>query len=180
MKGARWFSVASLAAVVLAAMFLTPAAPKADDSRSLTGTWVIFAEPMPGVRVPALHTYNSDGSIVSSDVLTFGGLPGVSIRTTPLHGVWARTGRGSFATTNLTLVYDAASSMLIGFGRARVGISMDMQDTSRLSATAVVEFLACPSPIACPDPQSADAVWVPFPGFPPSLPVTAERLRLVE
>jgi hypothetical protein len=180
MTSARGLSVASLAAVVLAAVFLVPPVSKADDSGSLTGTWVIFAEPMPGVRVPALHTYNSDGTIVSADVLTFGGLPGVSVRITPLHGVWDRTGRRSFTTTNLTLVYDAASSVLIGFGRARVSLTMDKHDTSRFSATSVVEFLACPSPVACPDPQSADAAWVPFPGLPPSLPVTAERLRPVK
>ena len=174
------FSRSFAAALVVAALFLiSPSAVSAADTQTLAGTWVVWAEPSPGIRVPALHTYHSDGTITSSDVLSFGGLPGVSIRITPLHGVWERTGHNAFATTNLILVYDASSSLLIGFGRARATASFTGNDANQISGTAYVEFLPCPSPFACPDPQAAGAAWVPFPGIPPSLPVTATRLRLV-
>ena len=178
MKTSHRFSTSALA---VAALFLIPAiAVNAADTQTLAGTWVVWAEIRPGVRVPALHTYHSDGTITSSDTLMFGGLPGVSIRISPLHGVWERTGPSTFATTNLALIYDAGSSLLIGFGRARATASFGKSDPDQVSGTASVEFLPCPSPFACPDPQAVDAAWVPFPGLPPSLPVTATRLRLVQ
>ena len=173
------FSRSFAAALAVAALFLvSPLAGRAADKKPLTGTWVVWAEPAPGVRVPALHTYHADGTITSSDVLSFGGLPGVTIRMTPLHGVWERTGPKAFATTSLFLVYDVGSSLLIGFGRARATVSFDKHDPDQGSGTAYPEFLPCPSPYACPDPQAADAAWVPFPGIPPSIPFTATRLRL--
>ncbi len=173
----RWFA----AALVAAAWFLiSPSAGYAADTQTLTGTWILWAELPTGARVPALHTYHSDGTITSSDVLSFGGLPGVPIRITPLHGVWERTGPRAFATTNLFLVYDASTSLLIGFGRARATISFTGNDDDQFSGTAYPEFLPCPSPFACPDPQAAGAAWAPFPGLPPSFPATATRLRLVQ
>lgn len=114
------------------------------------------------------------------DTFSQGGLPGVSVRTTPLHGAWQRTGPATFATTNLFLVYEAASSVLIGFGRARAAVTVTAPDADRASGTVVLEFLGCPSPVACPDPQAAEAAWEPFPDFPPSVPVAATRLRVVE
>ena len=178
------FSRSAAAALVVAALFLIPLVVNAADTQTLAGTWVVWAEltvpPGVQVQVPALHTYHSDGTITSSDVLSLGGLPGNSIRITPMHGVWERTGPSAFATTNLFLVYDASSSLLIGFGRARATLSFARNDPDQASGTAKAEFLPCPSPFACPDPQAADAAWVPFPGFPPSLPATATRLRLVQ
>jgi len=170
---------AAAAALVLAAVPLTAIpALRADNRHELVGTWVVSASPMPGVHVPVIQTLTSDGTILSSDVTMFGGLPGVGIRVTPLHGVWERTGRNLVSTTNLALVYDAPSSLLIGFARSRATSSVDRRGI--LSGTVVVEFLACPSPVACPDPQDAGAAWVPMPGFPPSFPVTGRRLELVE
>ncbi len=180
------FSRSAVAALAVAALFLISSpAMNAADRQTLAGTWVLWAElPVaPGVQiqVPALHTYHSDGTFTSSDVLTFGGLPGITLRITPMHGVWERTGQNAFATTNLFLVYDATSSLLIGFGRARATVSYTGNDADQISGTAYAEFLPCPSALACPDPQGAGATWVvPFPGFPPSLKITATRLRLVQ
>ena len=175
------FSRSAVAALAVAALFLISSpAMIAADRQTLAGTWVVWAELQPGVQVPQLLTYHSDGLITSSDVLTFGGLPGITFRITPMHGVWERTGPNAFATTNLFLVYDASSNLLIGFGRARAAVSFTGNDADQISGTAYAEFLSCPSPFACPDPQGAGAAWVvPFPGFPPSLKVTATRLRLV-
>jgi len=169
------------ATLVVAALFLiSPSAGNAADTQTLAGTWVVWAEIQSGVRVPTLHTYHSDGTITSSDVLSLGGLPGNPFRITPMHGVWERTGPSVFATTSLFLVYDASSSLLIGFGRARTTLSFAKDDPDQASGTAKAEFLLCLSPFACPDPQAADAAWVSFPGFPPSLPATATRVRLVQ
>lgn len=168
------------ALAVAALLLISPSAVAGADTQTLTGTWVLWAKLPTGGRVPALHTYHSDGTITSSDTLSLGGLPGVPIRMTALHGVWERTGPSTFAATNLVLVYDASSSLLIGFGRARATVSFSKEDPGQGSGTAHMEFLACPSPVACPDPQAADAAWVPFPGFPPSLQVTGTRLRLVQ
>ena len=106
----------------------------------------------------------------------FGGLPGVTTRATPLLGVWERTGNSTFATKNLSWVFDAASSMLIGFVRARAEIIFSKEDAG--SGTVRVEFLPCPSPIACPDPVASDAAWMPMPNLPPVLQGTATRLRV--
>ena len=123
-----------------------------------------------------LQTFTSEGLIISS--ASFEGLPGAIIRSSPLHGVWDRTGPSTFATTNLVLVYDFGSDLLIGFGRARATFSLAKHYPDHASGTVQVEFLSCPSPFACPDPQAADAAWAPFPGMPLSLQVTATRLRL--
>ncbi len=178
---ASCFSRSAVAALATATLFLVSSPPmKAADTQTLTGTWIVWAEPQFGVRVPALHTYHSDGTITSSDTFMFGGVPGATIRITPLHGVWERTGPSAFAATSLVLVYDASSSLLIGFGRARATVSFPKNDPDHISGTASVEFLPCPSPVACPNPLAADAAWAPFPGFPPNFQATAARLRLVQ
>jgi len=177
----RWLA----AALVVAALSLM--SPPALNAEGVTfwwwppvaGTWVWWSELQPGVRVPTLVTYHSDGLVTASDVLTFGGLPNVPYRITPLNGVWAATGRNTFATTSLFLVYNASSSLLIGFGRCRASMSFADNDSDQISGTLYCELLSCPSPVACPDPQSANATWVPIPGFPASAPATAARLRRV-
>jgi hypothetical protein len=170
---------AAAAALVLAALPLL-ASPSlvADNRHEIAGTWLVWASPMPGVRVPLIQTLSPEGTIVTSDVTMFGGLPGVSIRATPMHGVWERTSRNVVSTTNLALIYDAPSSVLIGFSRSRATSSFDRHGD--IAGTVIVEFLACPSPVACPDPLAADATWIPFPGFPPSFTFTGKRLSLVE
>ena len=181
MNTTRRLTTAIVASVVLAILFAVPApAVNADNSQTLTGTWVGWFPMGPGARVPAIHTYLADGTIISTDTFLHGGLPGLPIRSTPVHGVWERTGPATFAISNLFLLYDAESSVLIGFGRARGTVTLSVPDASEASGTVVLEFLGCPSPLSCPDPQAADSTWMPFPDFPPSVPVTATRLRLVE
>lgn len=171
------FSRLLAATLLVAAIFVTmPSTAECENHRSLAGTWIVWADIQPGVRVPSLHTYHSDGTVTLSDVFMFGGLPGIPIRATPMHGVWEKTGRTTFTTTNLSLVYDAASSLLIGFTRARAEVSFMEKDADRVSGTVYVEFLQCSSPVACTDPQAPGAAWMPFPGMPASFQVTATRL----
>lgn len=174
-------SAVIVASVVLAVLFAVSApAVNADNAQTLTGTWVIWFPVGLDAHVPAIHTYLADGTVIATDTFSQGGLPGVPIRSTPVHGVWKRTGPATFAISHLFLVYDAASSLLIGFGRSRGTVALSVPDASEASGTVALEFLGCPSPVSCPDPQAADSTWMPFPGFPPGVPVTATRLRLVE
>lgn len=169
----------SAAALALAAALFVPSPSLiADNPHAVAGTWVTLASPMPGVQVPVIQTFSADGYIVSSDVLMFGGLPGVTIRVTPMHGVWERTGSNVMKTTNLAMVYDAATNLLIGFVRSRATGSFNQ--AGEVEGTVIPEFLGCASPVTCPDPLSPDAAWGPVPGFPPSMTFTSRRLQLTE
>jgi hypothetical protein len=63
---------------------------------------------------------------------------------------------------------------------SRASSAASFTESGEVAGTVAVEFLACPSPFACPDPLAADAPWVPFPNFPPSMPIVSRRLTLVE
>src|ERR1051326_3268082 len=93
---------AARAAFSIAALFLTcsPFA-RAADAQTLTGTYVVWLELQPGVRLPSLQLYSSDGTFTCSDTSMFGGLPGATTRNTPCQGVWERTGPSTFAITGL-------------------------------------------------------------------------------
>jgi hypothetical protein len=98
-------------------------------------------------------------------------------RTTPFHGVWERIGPHTIGGTSLYLVYDASSSFLIGFGRVRSTLQFTPGDFDQFAGTMFVDFLACPSPSSCPDPQSASAAWTPFNPTVPSFVVSAKRMH---
>ncbi len=174
----RFLKAAAAAVAVAAALFVASPSLVADNPHAVAGAWVTMASPMPGMQVPVLQTFSADGYIVSSDVLMFGGLPGVAIRLTPMHGVWERSSRNVMKTTNLAMVYDAASHLLIGFVRSRATGSFN--EAGEVVGTVIPEFLGCVSPVQCPDPLSPDAEWGPVPGFPPSMTFTSRRLQLAE
>jgi hypothetical protein len=181
MKTARRLSISAVATLSLAALFaISSAAVRGDNAQTLTGTWLVWPEFAPGLKVPALHTYHSDGTLSAADTFSGGGIPGLPIRTTPNHGVWERTGPASFAVTSLFLVYDAGSSLLVGFGRARASVLLTTPEADRGTGVVSADFLACPSPVTCPDPTAADAAWMPFPNFPPEVPVTSTRVNVVQ
>lgn len=176
----RRFVKATAAALALAALlFAASSSLVADNRHDVAGTWVTFASPAPGVQVPLLQTLSADGTIVSADVTMFGGLPGFHTRGTPMHGVWERTGRHVVKTTALAMVYDASTNLLAGFVRSRGTASVN--EDGEMVGAVTIEFLACPSPMTCPDPLSPDAAWGPAPGFPPvAMPFTTRRVQLVE
>ena len=175
----RSSGLATATLVVAALLLISPSAVNGADNWSVVGTWVVWSEIQPGSRVPSLHTYHQDGTITSSDVFSFGGLPGVPIRNTPLYGVWEKTKPNAYACTYLSLVYDAASSLFIGFLRARAELSFTGNDTNEIPAAIHIDFLSCQTPVSCPDPKAPDAAWMPLPGFPSTFKATATRLSLV-
>lgn len=144
------------------------------------GSWVWLTRLPGGPAVPALVTLHQDGTVAVSDTSTFGGLPGSTVRATPLHGVWERTGPHSIGGTSLYLVFDATTNLLIGFGRTRVALEFPVGSPDEFQGTMFVDFLACPSPFACPDPLDSLAAWTPFNPLAPSFTVSAKRLRRVE
>jgi len=167
------------AGLALAALvFVASPRVEAANPHDIAGTWVTWATIAPGVQVPILQTFSVDGTFVASDVSMFGGLPGVMIRATPLHGVWELDRRDMVTTTGLAMIYDASTSLLAGFIRSRAIGTIDR--TGEGEGTVTVEFLPCPTPLTCPDPLSPDATWVPAPGFPPSMTFTTRRLQPME
>lgn len=144
------------------------------------GTWVWLTHLPGGPAVPALVTMHQDGTVAVSDTSMFGGLPGSTVRATPLSGVWERTGPHSIGGTSVYLVFDATTNLLVGFGRARVTLEFPAGSSDEFQGTMFLDFLACASPFSCPDPVDPLAVWTPFNPLSPSFTVSAKRLRRVE
>jgi hypothetical protein len=144
------------------------------------GTWVWLTHLPGGAAVPALVTMHQDGTVAVSDVTMFGGLPGSMIRATPLSGVWERTGPHAIGGTSLYLVFDSTTNLLIGFGRARTALEFPAGTRDEFQGTMFVDFLACLSPVTCPDPQDPSAAWTAFNPLAPSFAVSAKRLRRAE
>jgi hypothetical protein len=144
------------------------------------GTWVWLTHTPSGAALPALVTLHQDGTVAVSDTTMFGGLPGSTMLSTPLSGVWERTGPHAIGGTSLYLVFDSATSLLAGFGRARTALEFPVGMADQFQGIMFVDFLACPTPFTCPDPQNTSAAWMAFNPAVPSFAVSAKRLRRVE
>ena len=145
------------------------------------GTWVWSTYTSTGAALPALVTFHQDGTVAGSDFSMFGGTAGNQLRRTTLfHGMWERTGPHTISVTDLYLVYDALSSRLIGFGRTRSALEFRPGDIDYFEGTMFVDFLSCPTPATCPDPQDSSAAWKPYDTMMPSFVVSAKRLHRVE
>jgi hypothetical protein len=104
----------------------------------------------------------------------FGSFPELfPFKVTPLHGAWSRLSWRRFGGTSLMLFFDASTSALVGFGRARSAILLE--DRSHISGTMVLDMLPCPTALSCPDPTQADSSWIPLGEFP----FKAVRLHVV-
>ena len=176
-----FFRVAGLAALVLtAAVAAEPQQARGPFSHwgQVWGTWVWTTNN----RLPALVTFHIDGTVSVSDGTMFGGLqPNSTIRMTPLHGVWERTGFQSIGGTSLWLMFDATTGLLLGWGRARTSIQL-ADDFDQFQGKMFVETLACAPgpPVSCPDPLDPAAKWVPNHNMPPDgFPISATRLERV-
>lgn len=101
-------------------------------------------------------------------------------RTTLFYGVWERTGPQTIGVTNLYLVYDAVSNRLIGFGRTCSTLEFMPEESDHFDGTMFVDFLSCPPPATCPDPQDRSAAWKPYDTMVPSFVVSAKRLHRLE
>ena len=176
----RLFCIISVG-IVLALALTPPASAKDPATEQPWGTWIWWTYTPAGAALPALVTFHEDGTVAGSDFRMFGGTASnLPRRTTPLHGVWERTGPHTIGVTSLYLVYDALSTRLIGFGRTRATLEFTPEDFDRFEGTMFVDFLSCGTPATCPNPQDRSAAWKPYDTMVPSFVVSAKRLHRVE
>lgn len=173
------FATLAVVLLVLAAPH-QPLASTRDDGIQPWGTWVWQTSFGPGMSMPALLTLHKDGTVSVSDGLMFGGLPGSTMRTSPLHGVWENTGPRRIGGTSLWLIFDAPSGVLVAIGRCRTALQL-AGDGEGLEGKMFLEMLPCNGPLGCQDPLDPAAQWLPYPNLPPTgfLSVTAKRLHRV-
>ena len=131
------------------------------------GTWAHKVHIGPGAHLPALLTFNIDGTITGADPRTFGGVPNNPNRYGPIHGVWERTGWRSIGTTVFIFIYNASTGVLSGYQRNRCSVEFS-QDFNRYTATEFMETTACETPTSCPDPLDPATKWTPLPNMPQS------------
>jgi hypothetical protein len=178
----RLIQCAGLAALILTASRI---AAQSQQTRApfghwgqVWGTWVWTTNN----RLPALVTLHIDGTVNVSDGTMFGGLQlNSTIRLSPMHGVWERTGFQSIGGTSLYLLFDATTGLLTAWGRARTSITF-ADDFDHFQGKMFVETLPCSPgpPVSCPDPLAATAKWVPNPNMPADgFPIAAIRLERV-
>ena len=142
------------------------------------GTYVWQTQMGSGNHLPALITFHSDGTISGSDGSMSGAL-NQKIRTTPLHGVWERTGWQSIGGTTLYLVFDAATGAVMKYGRARSSLQF-ADDFNSFQGKIFIESLTCATPMTCADPLDPAAKWDPNPTMPTDgFPVTGQRLERI-
>ena len=145
------------------------------------GTFYFLTTYPSGNVIPTLVTYHVDGTITGSDGTMFGAMPTATIRLTPFHGVWERTGFQSIGGTSFYLVFNATGG-LSALGRVRSSLQF-ADDFESFQGKMFVEMLPCTQglPVTCPDPLDPAAKWVvatptqPKDGFP----VTAVRVARV-
>ena len=121
------------------------------------GTWAWSTQRPVGGALPALITYNKDGTLTGSDGVMYGlNYPPAVIATkeSGLHGVWERTGPHEFRGTSLWLQFDPNGNA-IGWGRSRS--DLEFVDADHITGTMWLDSLPCPTPFTCPDP--VDTQW---------------------
>jgi len=142
------------------------------------GTWLHRVQRGPGQSMPALMTFQVDGTVTGAPGSMFGAVPSATTRFGPIHGVWQRTGWKSVAGTSLFVIYDT-NGVLTGFRRSRCSLEFS-DDFNNYQGTEFMEDLSCPSPLGCPDPFDAAANWTPVSNMPATgFQVSGTRLELV-
>lgn len=157
-----------LFSAVAVGLVATTIAANAQTSRSIwSGHWgqvwgtFYFQTAYPNGNVlPTLVTYHIDGTLTGSDGTMFGAMPTATLRISPLHGVWERTGFQSIGGTSLYLIFNATGG-LIALGRARSSLQF-ADDFESFQGKMFVEMLSCNTgpPVSCPDPLDPAANWV--------------------
>jgi hypothetical protein len=148
------------------------------ESAVLTGVWYWETVMGPNLALPSVLVFHSDGTVVASGGIAFGGTPTNIYRYTPFQGVWERTGPHEFRATFYSLRFDGASGLLVGVARKRTQFWF-AGDFDHYAGTMRLDVLPCPTPLTCPDPLSApDAAWQPFnpPPAPAELSIHAARV----
>jgi hypothetical protein len=175
----RFSTVALAGSVIVAVLALFPRV--AHTQQAVPQPWGTFVwlTHTPTGDLPSLLTLHQDGTVAVSSSNMFGGSSlSLGQRTTALQGVWAPTGPKTIGGTSLDLVFDAGTNLLIGFGRART--QLIFTDFDHFEGTLFLDFLACPTPSTCPDPQDPSAAWTAAVPGVPSFSVSGRRLQRVE
>ncbi len=135
----------------------------------------------PGLAIPCVLVFHTDGTCVASGGISFGGVPTNPYRYTPFQGVWVRTNSHKFTATLYSLRFDGASGLLVGVARKRVQFWF-AGDSDHFAGTMSLDVLPCASPLTCPDPLTAsDSAWQPFnpPPSPSEFSIHADRIGVV-
>jgi hypothetical protein len=172
-------STRPLILVLLAAMLATaPAAQAADPWHpDVAGTWVFVTAMGPGMTLPGMATFHEDGTVVYTDATMFGASP-IPFKVAPFQGVWQMTGKNRFGGTSIGLLFDPATGMVVGFGRARSALRFD-GSPSRVVGTLYLEMASCPTPVTCPDPTDPEVTWYPLGDPVNGFPVVLSRVSRV-
>ncbi len=142
----------------------------------MTGTWYWETIMPTGGALPSVLVFHSDGTVVASGGIAFGGIPTNPYRYTPFQGVWERMGPHKFRATFYSLRFDGASGLLVGVARKRTEFWF-AGDFDHFDGTMLLDVLPCATPVSCPDPLSAPAAaWQPF---SPVVSIHAARISVV-
>ena len=95
----KFLSILAVSALVLTATFSRADSDRnQSENNSLVGTWLKDNEP--GINTPALTTFTSDGTLISTRCVILGN--GFQLISTG-HGQWVRTGHDEFTATTIYL-----------------------------------------------------------------------------
>ena len=158
-------------AIILSAAPNWSAADADSHGSTLWGTWYVTFDFGLNANIPAVATFHRDGTLVTSDGSDFGGPPFL-VQSTPLRGVWVRTGAGTFEGAALYLNGDVVTGELVTITNARLLIQFG-NGFDHIRGTVFLDTFQCPTPFTCPDPLTAD----PDTSSPP-IPFRGSRLRV--
>jgi hypothetical protein len=162
---AMWRSISRFASIlILAVAFGLFTGPGQDNALAEAsgiqpwGTWVWHYGPEgSGLPFPALVTFHQDGTLICSDSMMFGGFQVSPFKTSPIQGVWERTGPKSFGGTSLYMIFVPTTGVAIMYGRARSSLHFG-EDCDHIYGEMVAETLSI-----LEDPLDPDASWEPYP-----------------
>jgi len=181
MKGKAFLAAALFLALGVIGLPGQVASTQGPEGAVLTGTWYWETVMGPNLALPSVLVFHSDGTVVASGGIAFGGVPTNPYRYTPFQGLWERMGPHEFRATLYSLRFDGASGLLVGVARKRTEFSF-AGDFDRFVGTMRLDVLPCLTPATCPDPLSApDTAWQPFnpPPAPAEASIHAARISVV-
>jgi hypothetical protein len=136
----------ALTAVLTAQVPFRETPASRNEHSKLVGSWIITVTPDPTPGAPpitnyVLHTYGSDGTVISIGTSAVSPVPAIQNLGNQLSGAvgnWAPLGNGQFMETIIALIFK--DGVPGGFQRVRVIIKLD-QTLNAFTHTAVAEFL---------------------------------------
>jgi len=151
------------------------ASSQGPEGAVMTGVWYWQTIMGSGLALPSVLVFHSDGTVVASGGIAFGGTPTNPYRYTPFQGVWERTGPHEFRATFLSLRFDGTTGLLVGVARKRTQFWFT-EDFDHFAGTMHLEVLPCTTPLTCLDPLAPDANWQ---DWAVGVPIKAVRVSCV-